>query len=115
MTHKRISMNINYGLPSHNYNLYTHGYSSSESNMRLTYNISKKWDLSLGMRYIASIKHIKEWINMPGYSFYFDNDFINRGNIIMFGVRYKSYKNKKVKREQKKLQNDEKGFEIISQ
>lgn len=115
LTHKRISMNINYGLPSHNYNLYTHGYSSSESNMRLTYNISKKWDLSLGMRYIASIKHIKEWINMPGYSYYFDNDFINRGNIIMFGVRYKSYKNKKVKREQKKLQNDEKGFEIISQ
>ena len=115
LTYKKISMNINYGLPSHNYDLYTHGYSSPESNMRLTYNVSKKWDLSLGMRYIASIKHVKEWVNMPGYSYYFENDFTNRGNIIMFGVRYKSYNNKKAKREQKKLQNDEKGFEIISQ
>ena len=73
------------------------------------------WDVSLGMRYVASMKHVKKWINMPGYAYYFDNDFTNRGNIIMLGVRYKFYDNKKKSREQNKLQNEEKGFNIIAQ
>lgn len=116
LTYKKVGVNMSYSLPSHSYEMYTHSYSTPESNLRLTYNASERWDVSLGMRYVASMKHVKKWINMPGYAYYFDNDFTNRGNIIMLGVRYKFYdNNRKKSREQNKLQNEEKGFNIIAQ
>lgn len=115
LNYRKLGLNFSYGLPSNSYDMYTHIYSSPESNVTLSYNISKNWDLSAGMRFVGWKKHVERWIDMPDYSYYYDNQFTNRGNIIMIGARYKFQSHGKVKREQKKLQNMDKGFRIISE
>jgi hypothetical protein len=66
------------------------------------------------MRYIGNKSHVQRWVNMPDYSSYYDNKFTNRGNIVMIGIRYKLQTNKS-ERTIKKLENDDKGFRIISE
>ena len=67
------------------------------------------------MRFIAWPKHIERWTEMPGYSYYYENKFTNRGSIAMIGFRYKFQNRGKAKREQKKLRNSDKGFRLISE
>lgn len=112
---KKIGLRFTYGLPDRTYAMYVRTYSSPESNVTLSYDISDAWDVSMGMRFVGWKKHVERHTDMPGYSNDFDNKFTNRGNIMMFGVRYKYQGRTKPKREQKKLQNADKGFRIISE
>lgn len=115
LNYKKFGLSFSYGLPDNSYDMYTHNYSSPESNLRLSYDVSKNWDVSAGMRFIGWKKHIERWVDMPGYSSYYDNQFTNRGSIVMLGARYKFQSHGKAKREQKKLQNMDKGFRVISE
>lgn len=112
---KKFGLNFVYGLPNRTYDMYVRNYSSPESNVTLSYDISNRWDVSVGMRFVGWKKHIERHTDMPGYSYYYDNRFTNRGNILMFGVRYKYQGSTKAKREQRKLQNSDKGFRVISE
>lgn len=115
LNYKKFGLNFSYGLPDNKYDMYTRAYSSPESNATLSYDISKSWNLSAGMRFIGWKKHVERWVDMPDYSSYYDNRFTNRANIVMMGVRYKFQSRGKTKREQKKLQNTDKGFRVISE
>lgn len=112
---KRFGLNFVYGLPVRTYDMYVRAYSSPESNVTLSYDISDRWDASVGMRFVGWKKHVERHTDMPGYSYYFDNRFTNRGNILMFGVRYKYQGSGKTKRTQRKLENSDKGFRVISE
>lgn len=111
----KAGLTFSYGLPDYSYDMYMRTYSSPESNLTLTYNVSDNWNIMAGMRFIGWKKHIERYTEMPGYSYYYDNRFTNRGNIFMIGARYKLRKHSKADREQKKLQNTEKGFRLISE
>lgn len=108
-------LNFSYGLPTKSYDMYTRAYSSPESDATLSYDISKNWELSAGMRFIGWQKHVERWIDMPDYAYYYDNRFTNRNTIVMIGARYKFQSHGKARREQKKLQNTDKGFRVISE
>ena len=69
--------------------MYVRTYFSPEFNVTLPYDISDAWNVSMGMRFVGWKKHVERHTDMSGYSNDFDNKFTNRGNIMMFGVRYK--------------------------
>lgn len=112
---KNFGLNFTYGLPERTYDMYTRSYSSPESEARLSYAVSKNWDVSLGMRFIGWKKHVERWTDMPDYTNYYDNRFTNRGNLVMLGFRYKFQNRSKANREQKRLQNTDKGFRVIAE
>ncbi len=101
-----------YGLPRYSYAMYKQGKSRSESWCTLTYSASDRVDLSVAMRYIGLNSKIQNWTEMSGYSYYYENRFTNRGNIVMIGIRYK-IQNKKPERSVKKLEQIDKGFRLI--
>lgn len=115
LNYRKLGLNFTYWLPQRSYDMYVRSYSSPESNATLTYSVSSCWDVSVGMRFIGWKKHIERWTEMPGYSAYYDNRFTNRGNIVMVGFRYNFQSRTKTKREQKRLQNEDKGFRLIAE
>lgn len=115
VNYRRFAFNFNYWLPVRTYDMWSRSYSSPESNATLTFSPSRSWDITAGMRFIAWPKHIERWTEMPGYSYYYENKFTNRGSIAMIGFRYKFQNRGKAKREQKKLRNSDKGFRLISE
>lgn len=114
LNYGKFSLSGFYGLPTHTYDLYKHSKSSPESWCTLSYSASQSLNVSVGMRYVGDKSHIQRWVNMPNYSSYYDNSFTNRGNIVMIGVRYK-FQSNKPDRSIKKLENDDKGFRVISE
>lgn len=115
LDYRRFTLNLTYWLPSNTYDMYTHMYVSPDSRLKLSYSISSNWDVSVGMRYIGWQEHIKKWVDMPGYSYFSDSKFTNSKNIIMIGFRYKFQNRSKEKRMQKKIENGDKGFRVISE
>jgi len=114
LTYRKFTLSGFYQLPVNSYEMYKRNYSSPDSWSTLSYAASPAWDISAGMRYIGWKSHIKRWTDMPGYSYYYENQFTNRGNIVMLGIRYK-FQNRKPVRSPEKLQNTDKGFRIISE
>jgi len=114
LNYAKFSLSGFYGLPQNTYDLYKHSKSSPESWCTLSYSATQCLNFSVGMRYIGNKSHVQRWVNMPDYSSYYDNKFTNRGNIVMIGIRYKLQTNKS-ERTIKKLENDDKGFRVISE
>lgn len=115
LNYRRLAANLTYWLPSHTYDMYTHMYVSPDSRLKLSYSISDHWDVSVGMRYVGWQQHIQKWINMPGYTYSSDSKFTNSKNVVMLGFRYKFRNRNKEKRMQKKIENEDKGFRVISE
>lgn len=112
--YKKLSMNVYYSDSGIEYSPTSKFISSPESQLTLTYKVNKNWDVQAGMRYLFGNKLVEEWMYDDLYEKYYRNAFINRGNIILFGFRY-NLNNKNVKREQKKLQDTERGFKLINE
>lgn len=115
LNYQHFTFNLTYWLPSNTYDMYTHMYVSPDSRLKLSYSISDHWDVSVGMRYIGWQEHIKKWVEMPGYSYFSDSKFTNSKNVVMLGFRYKFQNQRKEKREQKKIENMDKGFRVITE
>lgn len=114
LRYKKFNLSGSYGLPTNSYSMYKRSYSSPESMCKLSYEVSSNLDVSLGMRFILSNKQAERWTDMPGYSYYYDNQFTNRGNLVLIGVRYK-LQNRKPSRSHEKLKNSDKGFRVIGE
>lgn len=112
--YKKFNLSGSYGLPTNTYSMYKRSYSSPESMCKLLYAVSSSLDVSLGMRFILWNKQAERWTDMPGYSYHYNNQFTNRGNIVLIGVRYK-FQNRKPGRSHEKLKNDDKGFRVIGE
>ncbi|WP_321332921.1 outer membrane beta-barrel protein [uncultured Bacteroides sp.] len=111
---KKFNLSGFYGLPRYSYDMYKHTKSSPESWCTLSFAASESLNVSVGMRYIGNHSHVQRWVDMPDYSSYYDNRFTNRGNTIMLGIRYK-FQSRKQSRSIEKLQNNDKGFRVISE
>lgn len=112
--YKKLLMNVYYHDFGIEYSPTSKFISSPESQLTLTYKVNKNWDVQAGMRYLFGNKLVEEWMYDDLYEKYYRNAFINRGNIVLFGFRY-NLNNKNVKREQKKLQDTERGFKLINE
>ena len=88
--------------------------SSPESQLTIAYKINKNWDLQVGMRFLFGEKVVEEWMYDDLYEKYYKNAFINRKHIMLIGFRY-NFTNKNTNREQKKLQDTERGFKLINE
>ncbi len=110
----KISISGSYPLPSNIYGKYKRYYSSPDSRLSISYAVNSCLDISIRMRYILWKHHTERWTDMPNYSYHFDNQFSNRGNIIMFGIRYRM-QHKKTPSKQNKLQNIDRGFRVIQE
>ncbi|MDO5666116.1 MAG: TonB-dependent receptor [Bacteroidia bacterium] len=112
--YKKLSMNAYYYVSGIEYSPISKFISSPESQLTLTYKINKNWDVQAGMRFLFGKKVVEEWMYDDLYEKYYRNAFINRGNIMLIGFRY-NLNNKNTKREQKKLQDTERGFKLINE
>ena len=88
--------------------------SSPESQLTFTYKINKNWDINAGMRFLFGNKLVEQWMYDDMYERYYRNAFINRGYIVLLGFRY-NFDNKTTQRQQKKLQDTERGFRLINE
>lgn len=62
--------------------------SSPESQLTISYSISKNIDVSIGMRYLFTHKHIWNTIQTEQVQETYYNNFSTRKNLLMFGIRY---------------------------
>ena len=62
--------------------------SSPESQLTISYSISKNIDVSVGMRYLFTHKHIWNTIQTEQVQETYYNNFSTRQNMVMFGIRY---------------------------
>lgn len=112
--HKKISINLYYHDFGVVYSPTTRVVSSPESQLTFTYKINMHWDIQAGMRFLFGNKVIEKWTYDDQYEQYFKNEFLNRGHILLLGFRY-NFDKKDAKREQKKLNETEKGFRLINE
>lgn len=110
--YRKISISAYYSNSGVEYSPTSKYVSSPESQLTFTYKISKFWDMQGGMRFLFGNKLVEQWSYDDLYEQYYRNEFSNRGHIIMFGIRYNLNK-KKTGREQKKLEEGDKGFKLI--
>ena len=61
---------------------------SPESQLTISYSLSKSIDISVGMRYLFTHKHIWNTIQTEQIQESFNNNFSTRQNLVMFGIRY---------------------------
>lgn len=113
--HCNWSFNFYYGLPIHTFDKYKRTCSPRESNARLIYRLSEEWDVSVGMRFVGAQNRVRRWTDMPDYSYYYENAFTNRNNLVLFGFRYKMKTTNDLKRKPNKLENANKGFKLIKE
>lgn len=62
--------------------------SSPESQLTISYSISKNIDVSIGMRYLFTHKHIWNTIQTEQVQETYYNNFSTRQNLLTFGIRY---------------------------
>lgn len=116
LTLNKFSFTGYYGLPTHVYAKYRHNYSTPESNCSLSYSVSSRLDVSAGMRFIFSKKRVEQDVEMPGYTYHYENRFTNRGNIVMLGIRFKfDDKRQQKKKENKIPESRDRGFRLINE
>lgn len=112
--YKKLSMNMYYYDYGIEYSPISKFISSPESQLTFTYKVNKNWDVQAGMRFLFGKKVVEEWIYDDVYERYYKNAFVNRGYIVLLGFRY-NFNNKTTQREQKKLQDTERGFRLIAE
>lgn len=112
--YKKLYFSGIYPLAVKSYAKYQYNYSSPDSRFTLSYAISSQLDISAGMRFIFNRHHTERHINMPGYSYHYNNQFTNRGHIVMFGLRYK-FQNKRTEQKPKIPVEQDKGFRLIAE
>ena len=61
---------------------------SPESQLTISYSISKNFDISLGMRYLFTHKHIWNPVQTAQVQASYCNNFSTRQNLVMLGFRY---------------------------
>ena len=61
---------------------------SPESQFTISYSISKSFDISLGMRYLFTHKHIWNTVQTAQVQESYCNNFSTRQNLVMLGFRY---------------------------
>lgn len=112
--YKKLSMDLYYYDSGIEYSPTTKLESSPESQLTFTYKINKNWDINAGMRFLFGNKLVEQWMYDDLYERYYRNAFINRGYIVLLGFRY-NFDNKTTQRQQKKLQDTERGFRLINE
>ena len=61
---------------------------SPESQLTISYSISKSFDICLGMRYLFTHKHIWNTVQTAQVQESYCNNFSTRQNLVMLGFRY---------------------------
>ena len=112
--YKNFSLNLYYSNSGVEYTPTSKYISSPESQCTFTYKIDNCWDIQAGMRFLFGNKLVEQWMYDDLYEQYYRNEFSHRGQILLLGFRY-NLNRKKTAREQKKLDEGEKGFKLINE